>query len=78
MDGTDRLTSPGETVEAVLIGGPADIPQVARTVRTPVAETKIKILHHNGYEHFEIVREPRIDPSRPVAFHWTMRTKIAE
>ncbi|MFF1274895.1 MULTISPECIES: DUF5988 family protein [Streptomyces] len=78
---TDRTES---TIEAVLVGGPADIPEEARTVRLPVTidgnlDEKVKLRHLNGYEHFE--RAPgAVDPDRtsPVIFQWTTCTKIAE
>ncbi|WP_345475579.1 DUF5988 family protein [Actinoallomurus oryzae] len=74
----DRLTSGEDTFEAVLIGGPADIPMAARTVRAAATETKIKLRHRNGYEHFEIVSDPDGRRAERAIFRWTMRTKIAE
>ncbi|AQS66329.1 DUF5988 family protein [Streptomyces pactum] len=72
------------TIEAVLVGGPADIPAEARNVRLPITgesglDDKVKLRHRNGYEHFE--RAPgavRPDRASPVVFHWTTCTKIAE
>ncbi|MEU9065957.1 DUF5988 family protein [Streptomyces sp. NPDC048109] len=72
------------TIEAVLVGGPADIPAEARNVRLRITDEsnlddKIKLRHRNGYEHFE--RAPgavRPDRTSPVVFHWTTCTKIAE
>ncbi|MFI2617290.1 DUF5988 family protein [Streptomyces sp. NPDC018584] len=73
-----------DTVEAVLVGGPAEIPAEARKVRLPFTgesglDEKVKVRFLNGYEHFE--REPGAVPrdrTSPVTFRWTTRTMIAE
>ncbi|WP_327010429.1 DUF5988 family protein [Dactylosporangium sp. NBC_01737] len=63
--------------DAFLEGGPRSIEESARFCRTPVDTTKIKLPHRNGYEHFELVREPAPEAG-PALFRWTGRTKIAE
>ena len=71
-----------ELVTAVLLGGPASLPQAQRRQQVPARENKIKIPHMGGYEHFfraggddeEFVASAGL----PLIFNWTMRTKIAE
>jgi hypothetical protein len=74
-------------VDAVLVGGPADIPPEARVRKVVAAETRIKLVHRGGYEHFEADGEAAGSSAGdgsaqggvdPVEFVWTMRTKIAE
>jgi hypothetical protein len=70
-----RLAEP-ELVDAVLGGGPRDMPADFRMYRVSVDEAKIKVPYLGGYEHFE-----RVDPSDnggPVHFEWSGRTRIAE
>ena len=62
------------SIHAVLEGGPSDLPAEARHCRLPVPDTKIKVPHNGGYEHFE--RE--IDDSTPAVYRWTTRTRVAE
>jgi hypothetical protein len=64
------------TIDAILEGGPDDLPAVIQTTRSTIAEKKLKIPHRNGYEHFELVGGSAA--IAPVRFRWTMRTKIAE
>ncbi|MFD7135479.1 DUF5988 family protein [Streptomyces sp. NPDC059894] len=64
-----------KSVEAVLLGGPDGIPAAERSRTVPDGEVKVKIPYLGGYEHFE--RRPDSE-SEVVAFHWTMRTRIAE
>ncbi|MGX1881818.1 DUF5988 family protein [Streptomyces sp. NPDC055287] len=85
MPNSATSNPPGTTVDAVLIGGPADIPPEARTARIAVTggeivSDKVKLRHGNGYEHFErLAGTAAHDGSAaPVVFHWTMRTAIAE
>jgi hypothetical protein len=69
-------------VTAVLLGGPASLPQTLRRQQVPARESKIKIPHMGGYEHFfraggddeEFVASAGL----PLIFNWAMRTKIAE
>ena len=62
-----------------LEGGPGDFPEELRERRGPIAEGKIKIEYHGGYEHFERTDES-IDPAsgQGIVFRWTRRTRIAE
>ncbi|GAA3774888.1 DUF5988 family protein [Micromonospora maritima] len=64
-------------VEAVLEGGPATLPAELRSHRVSPVESKIKVRHYGGYEHFE--RDPggAVDGT-PAVFRWTGRTRIAE
>jgi hypothetical protein len=74
---SDSLTA--ELVAAVLLGGPANLPETERRQQVPVAESKIKIPHMGGYEHFHRQDEGlTAGPEAPLVFHWAMRTKIAE
>lgn len=69
---------------ARLVGGPADLPEGARTRpggASGEGADKIKVAHHGGYEHFERAAgagDPGRDGSAEVQFHWTMRTEAAE
>ncbi|MFI2213272.1 DUF5988 family protein [Streptomyces sp. NPDC020141] len=71
-------------MNVILIGGPADIPDAARKVRLSLAgesgpAEKVKLRHGNGYEHFERPYDvPSGQSTVPLAYHWTMRTQIAE
>lgn len=66
-----------DVVEAVLVGGPDSLSVELRRQRVAADEAKIKIMHLDGYEHFE--RDPDGDPRQPeVAFRWCQRTRIAE
>ncbi|MEH0973673.1 DUF5988 family protein [Micromonospora sp. CPCC 205546] len=64
-------------IDAVLEGGPADLPPDLRSRRVAGAEEKIKVLHYGGYEHFERGSAPAT-VELPVVFRWTGRTRIAE
>ena len=69
------------TVEVLLVGGPADLPQTARTARVPAAHARqrIKVAHGAGYEHFEPATDGEGDGGpEPVVFRWIGFTKIAE
>ncbi|MEU7573321.1 DUF5988 family protein [Micromonospora sp. NPDC049240] len=64
-------------VEAVLEGGPATLPVELRNHRVSPVESKIKVRHYGGYEHFE--RDPAgVVDGTPAVFRWTGRTRIAE
>lgn len=68
-----------DVVDAVLIGGPEDIPRAVRSCKAARGDRDIKIAHRGGYEHFECQdRQYKKDESGAVRFFWTMRTKIAE
>jgi hypothetical protein len=63
-------------VDAFLYGGCADFPENLRAQRVEVGQRTVKVIHANGYEHFERVDDEA--PESPVSFRWTMRTRIAE
>jgi hypothetical protein len=67
---------PARFIEAVLEGGPADLPTDLRAHRIRPRECKIKVPHYGGYEHFE--RDPADGYAVPTVFRWTGRTRIAE
>ncbi|GAA0711895.1 hypothetical protein Drose_14145 [Dactylosporangium roseum] len=74
-----RESSPVGTdvVEAILKGGPDSFPIELRTCRVSRETDRIKVLHGNGYEHFE--REPvEAVTNDAVIFRWTYQTRIAE
>ena len=73
----DKGARTGQSVDAVLTGGPDDIPPGLRETRIPTDREKIKIPHRGGYEHFERDAGVPADPTRLV-FRWTGRTAIAE
>ncbi|MEU4366841.1 DUF5988 family protein [Micromonospora chersina] len=64
-------------VEAVLEGGPATLPAELRNHRVSPVDSKIKVRHYGGYEHFERDSAGVADGA-PVVFRWTGRTRIAE
>ncbi|WP_254909628.1 DUF5988 family protein [Micromonospora sp. NBS 11-29] len=64
-------------VEAVLEGGPATLPVELRSHRVSPVESKIKVRHYGGYEHFERDTVGAADDA-PAVFRWTGRTRIAE
>lgn len=63
-------------IEAVLEGGPANLPAELRSHRVSPVADKIKVRHYGGYEHFE--RDSFGAADGPVVFRWIGRTKIAE
>ena len=63
-------------VEAILTGGPASLPEDLRRHHVTREESKLKVLHYGGYEHFE--RDPATVDGGTVVFRWTGRTRIAE
>ncbi|GHH38852.1 DUF5988 family protein [Lentzea cavernae] len=69
--------SAGYLVDAVLHGGPADLPQETRAQRVHREEKKVKIPHYGGHEHFE--RDgAALDERTAVVFRWIGRTRVAE
>ena len=64
-------------VEAVLEGGPVNLPAELRRHRVSPVADKIKVHYYGGYEHFER-DSSRITEGRPAVFRWTGRTRIAE
>ncbi|QKG19166.1 DUF5988 family protein [Actinomadura verrucosospora] len=79
MDHITRTAPATGSVWAVLVGGPASIPQTSRDQMVGPQDQKIKLPHHGGYEHFERAADA-VDgpPDRQIVFTWTMRTEIAE
>jgi hypothetical protein len=66
------------SVQAILEGGPASIPQTSRLRLVNPSDQKVKVPHCGGYEHFERVEPSEEDAAAEIIFHWTMRTKVAE
>ncbi|GGL19573.1 DUF5988 family protein [Mangrovihabitans endophyticus] len=66
--------------DAVLRGGPDDLPAELRTFRTDRDAGTVKVPFYGGYEHFERrAAEPGAGPADgPVEFHWIGRTRVAE
>jgi len=62
--------------KVILLGGPPDLPTDVRLQWVSRFETRIKICHYGGYEHFE--REPVASDDGLPAFRWADRTKVAE
>jgi hypothetical protein len=74
-----KAASETSIVRALLIGGPSDIPDRARTQMAGPRDEKIKIPHYGGYEHF--ARADLFDHDNTpdqVIYRWTMRTEMAE
>jgi hypothetical protein len=65
------------TVEAVLVGGPSDLPEDVRAQRLSPDQYKIKVPHHGRYEHFELTDGEPV-PAAPLVLRWTTRTRVAE
>jgi hypothetical protein len=66
-----------DIIDAILEGGPADLPVARRIQRASATEEKIKVPHNGGYEHF--VREASCRSGGvAVVFRWTGRTRMAE
>ncbi|MET7671698.1 DUF5988 family protein [Micromonospora luteifusca] len=66
------------TIDAILVGGPSDLPTTQRSQRLPQDGQKVKIHHRGGYEHFEREATSTGPMSAPVVFRWTIRTRVAE
>jgi Family of unknown function (DUF5988) len=84
MEGIIKAASNGTSVRAILVGGPASLPEISRIQTVSPLSDKIKVAHQGGYEHFERRTEPD-EPalshaalSEAIEFYWTMRTKAAE
>ncbi|MGC4892211.1 DUF5988 family protein [Micromonospora sp. DT31] len=65
-------------VEAILEGGPANLPEDLRVRSVTRGVAKVKLEHLGGYEHFERCEGASGTAEGPVVFRWTMRTRIAE
>jgi hypothetical protein len=66
-----------QAIEAILEGGPVDLPVEQRRRRTDGGTDKIKVLYCGGYEHYERVGPSETDPAA-VVYRWTARTRVAE
>jgi len=79
MDDITATTSTGNSVRAILHGGPKNIPNETRIQLVSPLDEKIKLPHYGGYEHFE--RTTMLDgsgTSEEIVFRWTTRTEVAE
>ncbi len=66
------------TVPAILVGGPADLPEELRICEVPPQTEKVKVPFRNGYEHYQQAdARPEAGADRQV-FCWTGSTRIAE
>jgi len=70
--------SPEAVVDAILQGGPADIPADQRMLPVATDAVKVRVKRLGGYEHFERADGAQPAAGEPVVFRWTMRTRIAE
>jgi hypothetical protein len=77
VDNRIDASSGERTVDAVLEGGPLDLPANLRRQRAVTRDRKIKVEHRGGYEHFERDENPGREDER-VVFRWIARTRIAE
>lgn len=67
------------SIQAVLEGGPATIPDTSRIQVVSPFDEKVKLPHYGGYEHFERTVSLVEDTScRQIVFRWTTRTELAE
>ena len=66
-----------ETIEAILVGGPPDLPADTCRFQTGRDVSTIKVAYYGGYEHFERADDTVADGA-PVVYLWTGRTMIAE
>jgi Family of unknown function (DUF5988) len=79
MGNTADGTSTVDLIMAVLVGGPASLPESLRIQKVSPATLKIKVTYYGGYEHFERTCPLEQNAtSEEIAFHWTMRTEMAE
>jgi hypothetical protein len=78
MTNLNSVNAEPETIDAVLEGGPLDLPEQERRRRTTPDDSTIKIMHRGGYEHFTKDADARAGAPGPAVYRWTARTKIAE
>lgn len=76
MSETDFISD--DRIDAVLEGGPADIPSASRRHRVRPDHDRIKVPHRGGYEHFERAVDTGSGSAAPVVYRWVTRTRIAE
>jgi hypothetical protein len=72
-------TSTSNSIQAILEGGPENIPDASRIQLVSPLDLKVKLPHYGGYEHFE--RTGQLDENtsaQHLVFRWTMRTELAE
>jgi hypothetical protein len=74
----EAVPLPDRAVEVLLSGGPTDLPSASRRLRADAGESRIKMPHCGGYEHFERVDGQETADGRPVVYRWVARTRIAE
>jgi hypothetical protein len=76
-------------IDAVLVGGPTDMPPSRRIVHgVALEDVKIKVMHRGGYEHFvrdtilysahESALPSDSDSTATVIYRWSARTEVAE
>ncbi|WP_042397189.1 DUF5988 family protein [Streptacidiphilus carbonis] len=74
-DETSSLDRYSGQLDALLEGGPADIPTDRREQLVEAGLEKIKLPYYGGYEHFERTDE---QSGHFVVYRWVARTEIAE
>ncbi|HEV2634963.1 MAG TPA: DUF5988 family protein [Actinocrinis sp.] len=79
-DETSALDAYCAQLDALLEGGPADIPRDLRERMAEPGDGKIKLPHNGGYEHFERTEEHSggFDGRPRRVYRWVTRTRIAE
>ncbi|MBE1587036.1 DUF5988 family protein [Nonomuraea angiospora] len=66
-------------IKVMLVGGPNHLPAEQRVVTLAKFCEKIKLPFGSGYEHFLHKGErTHVDGQEVPAYHWIMRTAIAE
>jgi hypothetical protein len=66
-------------IDAILEGGPADMPAGLRAQRVQFHAEKIKVAYYGGHEHFERAPDSDADTAgSPAVFRWIGRTRMAE
>lgn len=70
--------APDLPAEAVLIGGPADLPAQERHCQVTPGADKVRVRHGRGYEYFERSNAAADAGQARLIFRWSYRTNIAE
>jgi hypothetical protein len=80
MSGNAQGSKQASYLDAVLEGGPADIPATERYRQVSAGEIKVKVPHQGGYEHFERTGEQLngTDGHLRSIYRWVTRTRVAE